>query len=339
MMTYQVRPRAFIVDGEDRPSFPADAELRFHFRPLQPFGMEAGGGRTVVIGSHALAVFDAFTGERSIILDPPLKPLNVTLEQPGRLLRAEGNILSVARRFDNLDQLEEYIWGLYFALPFLLNVSFADPPIIVLIDGKIGSCRFRWDLEEFTMPHRPTTQELQEAAVRRAWEQLPLLGGPTPRRLVAALHYFHVACRLSRREGIPGEFSGEILLNLSKTLEVLFHYEDQGQSMDAARVGLRGLGFSGGEIEREYVPAIALRNWIDAGHVFLSLFTMDQLRQLNVYIDQAEEPFRELLRRVLERAAAGTFEFPAKASAPKKRALNVIDLLRQHSRPQPPPEG
>jgi hypothetical protein len=177
MMTYQVRPRVFQIKGGGQPSFPADAEIRFHFRPLQPFGMEAGGGRTVVMDANSHCLFDVSTGEHSTLLDPPLKPLDVTLEQPGQLLRAEGNIITLARRFDNLDEVHQYIQGLYFALPFLLNVSFADPPVIVLVEGRLGSSEFRWELEGWQIDFRPTNQELQEGAILRAWERLTLLGG------------------------------------------------------------------------------------------------------------------------------------------------------------------
>ena len=52
----------------------------------------------------------------------------------------------------------------------------------------------------------------------------------------------------------------EMILNLSKVLEVLFPPDGAGRTLDAARRGLTALGFSRTEIEGDYIPAMALRN-------------------------------------------------------------------------------
>jgi hypothetical protein len=48
MLTYQVRPRLFRHELDQPLTFPARCEVRFHFGPPQPFGVEAGGGRTLI---------------------------------------------------------------------------------------------------------------------------------------------------------------------------------------------------------------------------------------------------------------------------------------------------
>jgi hypothetical protein len=125
------------------------------------------------------------------------------------------------------------------------------------------------------------------------------------RRLVAALHYFHVAVRLARVATSPGEFLAEALLNYCKVLEVLF-----SDSTETVRLRLKELGYASEEIERDYVPAMILRSKIDVAHVSLALFTPHQLATLHRYADRAEGAFRSLLSRVLERFDAGSLDLP-----------------------------
>lgn len=43
MLTYQVRQRVLKLEGDQTLPFPASGSVQFHFSPLQPFGVEAGG--------------------------------------------------------------------------------------------------------------------------------------------------------------------------------------------------------------------------------------------------------------------------------------------------------
>ena len=147
-----------------------------------------------------------------------------------------------------------------------------------------------------------TTQEQQEQAFISAWEPMGLFAGLARRRLLAALHYFHVAVRLYRSASTLGEFMAEVILNLSKVLEVLFPPGGDGKTRDAARVGLRQLGYADAEIERLFLRAMALRNEIDVGHVSLALLTRRQLSILHGYTEGAERAFREMLDRALSTA-------------------------------------
>ncbi len=153
---------------------------------------------------------------------------------------------------------------------------------------------------------------------------------PGRRRLIAGIHYFHMACRLAREGCTPGEFVAEVLLNLAKTLEVLFPPSGDGRTRDAVRNGLSYLGLSKEQIERDFIPAISLRNEIDVGHVELALFTMDQLKTIHAYAERAEFAFRGMLETLLERVEAGEVQVaPYELSGPDQEAVKVIERLRQ----------
>ena len=332
MLTYQVRPRVFRLEEGTTFVFPADGDIRFVFSPLQPFGMEASGGKTAVQSKPASVLFNANSGAHTIESRPPLEPLEVEYQEATRILRLNGNILTISQRFESLTDVREFIEPVYFALPALLNVEFGDPPIVERVEGSIGGTHFRWELKNWRAEFRITTQEAQEAAVALSWERMGLLSEVARRRLLAALHYFHVAVRLERQGIIAGEFLPEMLLNLSKVLEVLFPPDGDGRTRDAAREGLSRLGYSSEEIEADYIPAMALRNEINVGHVDLALFKPEHLALIHAYVGRAEFAFRELLQRLLRKIQAGETDVVPHHPAPAHGdSIAVIDRLRVHA--------
>lgn len=333
MLTYQIRPRVFRIGKGKTISFPSDAEIRFHFRPLQPFGVEAGGGRTAVRGVAASTQFNRNTGAFTIESKVPLQPLDVTIREPERLVTWKGNVLQVSQRVDSHEILTQIIESLYFAIPILLNVDFADPPIVERVDGTVAGIAFGWELSAFAGNFRTTTQESQEEIAVLAWQRMDVLSTiPGRRSLFAALHYFHVACRLARQGITAGEFLAEAVLNYAKILEVLFKPAGDGNTIDAARSKLAELGFSKAEIEGDYIPAIALRNGIDVGHVHLDLLTPDELKLVHAYVDRAEDRFRVLLDRLFKRIADRSFELaPYERSSKSTDAAKIFKYLRQYA--------
>ena len=332
MLTYQVRPRIYKHSKGSKIIFPNDVELVFYFLPLQPFGKEPSGGRTAVFSVEASVLFNANTGRHWIQSKKPLKPLEVIIEEPIRRIEMNGNELHIQTRFNSLKEMDEVVQSLFFALPILLNIEFADPPFIEKISGTVGDVPFRWELNGWQMEFHITTQELQEQHIASTWERLNVLSDPGNRRVIAALHYFHVASRLCRAGNFSWEFMSEVLLNLSKVIEVLFPPSTgDGKTIEAARTGLKEFGYSETEIERFFIPAIVLRNNIDSAHVDLSIFTKEQLRILHAYTEAAENAFRELLKRLITETQLGNYKL-IQYGEPNRRqeAEKIIERMANH---------
>jgi hypothetical protein len=259
----------------------------------------------------------------------PLSPLDVTIEEPTRTRRLTGTSLSISQQFASLTEMQDIIESIYFVFPTLVNIPFADPPYIERVDGKVGPTSFRWELAEWRMEFRTTTQEQQEERFASAWKRVGVLSEPHRRRLVAGLHYFHVACRLARAGSTAGEFVAEVVLNLAKSLEVLFPPSGDGRTRDAARTGLRTLGFSEKQIECDCIPAMALRNDIDVGHVELGLFKIDQLKTIHAFTERTESAFRERFDRLLSRIESGETDVaPHELGPPRDEAVQLIERLK-----------
>ncbi|MCE9588987.1 MAG: hypothetical protein K8S99_00500 [Planctomycetes bacterium] len=329
MLTYQIRPRIFRLGPGEPPTFPAHCELCFHFRPAQPFGTESGGGLTVVVPSEIGVQFNANSGEITFESKPPLSPLDVTINEPNRTLRLVGTTFSISQEFASRKAVEQVVQSVYFALPALLNIPFADPPYIERVDGKIGSSSFRWELAIWRVQCRATSQLAQEEQFTKAWKRMGVLADSRRRRLVAGLHYFHVACRLAREGCTAGEFVAEVILNLTKTLEVLFPPTGNGHTRDAARIALRALGFSDKQIECDFIPAMALRDEIDVAHVELGLFESDQLQTIHAFTERAEGAFHEMFERLLAGVESNEMDIAShELGPPRNEAIKLIERLR-----------
>jgi hypothetical protein len=343
MLTYQIRRRLFRHDTGAELKCPADCVIRFHFEPTQSFGT-SNAGRTPARAKPARARFDGNTGRHWVESSEPFGPLDVLIEEtypgkdvsdpPDRTIRLQGSTLEIRERFETLSAVEEFVTGIFFGLPALLSVGFNDPQIVIRVDGDIGGSKFRWELRDWKIAFYPRTKDDQERGFVTAWNRLPLVSGLGRRRLLAAIHYFHVAVRLDRAASSIGEFMAETLLNLAKALEALFPHEGDGKTRDAIRSGLRQLGYDDNDIEKLFLPAVALRNELDVGHVSLALFKPEQLETIHAYTEVAEGAFREMLDRFMTALAEGKVVIPEYQDAsPSKQALEAIGRLAKHFGP------
>jgi hypothetical protein len=327
MLTYQVRPRKFLFIGSRVPTFPAECVARFHFLPLQAFGDSPEGGRTAVRGAEAEILFNAHTGEHTIKSSRPFSPVHVDLTVPSGRAHWRGSVFTLEHRFASTKDFQNVIMSIYHHLPSILTAVLADPPVVEKVEGEVDGVPFSWQLMAWRITLRPRTETEQAAVIGTAFDRLQLAATPQRGRLLAALHYFHMARRLAQQGSSPGEFMAEGLLNLAKLLEVLF----PPSTRDAIREGLRGLGYSEGESEAQFLPAVALRNEVDVGHVSLAKLSERDRRVIHAYTDAAEGWFGELLNRLIERIERGEADVaPHEHEEPKKEVRGIIERLRRN---------
>lgn len=210
---------------------------------------------------------------------PPLELLKVTVQWPSAKLELKGDVLHYERRCDNVDDLVGSIQALQYLFPALLNVDFPEPPHIVSISGQVDGVSFRWIHRHVEFPFTPVSTDLLEQCVGSTVARLEIVQETSQRRLMASLHYFHVAARLLPVGASIWEFMPECILNLCKALEVLF-----GNSRDEIRTHLVQLGYSAEEIEGAFIPLLLLRNHFDVGHPRLAVLNSAQLKVLYSYL-------------------------------------------------------
>ena len=300
MLTYQVRQRVFRVQQPPL-QFPNAAEVTFTFHPDVAFGNAGADGRTWKQSTPGSVIFNANTGQFKIDPKGSLNELDVSIEHSNIGFRLAANRLTITTHCVSNQELTQLVESIYYVLPLVLSLCFRDPLVIDCVQGRVGSNPFRWELTSWQLPILITNQKTQESRVEKAWELLACLSAIDNPRLVGALKYFYAAMRLRSSGHTPWEFMGEMLLNYCKVLEVLFPPSGDGKTRDAVRLGLNQLGYRGEYIEGLFLPVMLLRSKIDVGHVFLGMFTRQELTTLHQYTETVERSWLEMLVKVLER--------------------------------------
>jgi hypothetical protein len=294
------------IEG-DQATFPAEVVVDFALSPPTPFGGSVEPSMTLQKGVGARVWWDTNVGRAWVEMEQPLEPVDVSGALKDLDLRIVGSVVSVSASVETLKDLAILVELVYYGLPLVLNLEFIDSPGFVRVTGTINGKAFQWGLEQAEGPIAVTTHEHQEALLGKSIERFDFVRALGHRRVVAALQYFRLSCRLQNAVSVPFEFTGERILNMAKTLEALFP-GPEGETMDSVRAGLRSLGYPDDEIEAHFVPAIALRNKVDVGHALLSLLTQEDLQTLHEYTDRSTEQFRELLSRIVDEIAKGDLE-------------------------------
>jgi hypothetical protein len=335
MLTYQLHTRILKIEGGNGFTFPNAVSLFLKLGPGTAFGADNVPSRTIVKARAASLTINANTGRWLGQSSPPLEPLVVTVESSGSKLVLNGDELRYDFECTDANELESTLTALKWVFPALLNLEFGDPPVVIYARGLVGDIAFRWEHkpEEWRINMRTVSPEKLEQHVTDSFSKLSLFNGFTNRRLAAALHYFHVAVRLTVCGDSPWEFMSEAILNFAKTLEILFVASES--SSDDIRRELRKIGYNEAEIEGDFVPLLILRSHLDVAHPRVAIFESGDLRVLYRYAAQAEERVRDVLRRVLLKVADKSYSIPQhdnlKLDAEDRKGMDQL-VLQMKSR-------
>jgi len=337
MLTYRLQKRHFKT--ERPPTFPNDVRVVLFLGPPTPFGEGVGGGRTATRAVKATSLWNANTDRVTITSETAFDRVNIHLPYPDHamLVDVQGASATIHAKCETVEDLAGLVDYVYHVFPATLNVNFYDAPVVHHVGGTIGDVEYTWTIVRTASNIKLTTTADQEQYITDAWHSMTtLFAGGQHRRLVAALHYFHVACRLFDVGPSPWEFMGEVILNLAKVLQALF-----GQNREDVRAGLRSLGYSD-EATDEFIIVMELRDTLDSGHVLLSVMDETQASNLYTFLYGRELRFRELLSRALERTKQGTFKVDERPDltldARVRKLFARIAKTNQAAPPRPPSE-
>lgn len=331
MLTYLLHERVFKAEESKQLEFPNTLVVTAKLSPPVIFGVGNDYSRLVVHESKAHMIWNANTGRIQSKSEKPLSPLDVTVEGNDTKFVLQGDVLTYTLTCGSLDQLLGCLNGLQFVFPAFLNLKFPDPPTVEYIKGKLGDVEFRWEHKDIIHTFTPQTSEILEEHVAEFINTLPLISGTRNRRLVAAIYYFYTSSRLLVSGHSQWEFMAECILNLCKTLEILF-----GREMDSIRKGLSKLGYKSEEIEGDFIPLVILRNVMDVAHPRIAVFQQDSLSTLYVYLSNTESRFRNLLEKAISAINEGKLILPQDEvleldASEKKKLEKLMATLRERN--------
>ncbi len=98
---------------------------------------------------------------------------------------------------------------------------------------------------------------------------------------------------------------------------------------DAVRKGLENLGYSKTEIERDFLPVMALRDNMDSGHIRLFKISKEKFQILYGYTDGVNNAFKTMLKRLISRIQEGHYTPVSYAVShqKKKDADKIIEKI------------
>lgn len=211
-----------------------------HLGPPQAFGAAAGPVSLMCIPDYLVGtLINGNSGLYQYIHNSKLQPLEMRIESesPPRIeFGIAGDRLHCEFECNSLDDLESMIFSIVFFYVPLLNLESLDPPVVICVSGSAGRTEFRWEHLRHMLPMNTTTEESLINHMSNSYKNLDLVGRECNRRLAVALSYFYVAARLLVVGQSRWEFMAECVLNLSKTLEILF-----GGTRDKTRTHLAAL--------------------------------------------------------------------------------------------------
>jgi hypothetical protein len=285
-------------------SFPNKVSIAMEFSPNPVLGDQVP-GLTCAVGSNARLTWDANTGRSLAESDPPLPTTKTVANVDGVNVRINGRSLRATFHCASRGQLLGVLGALHFVAPVSLGLEFADPFTTAVTSGRVGNTKFVWQVERTSVNTEAVHGSERNSRCAQAIERLPVLCDPRNRRLLAAITYFQRAIRLLSAGVGPTEFAGEAVVNLAKTLEVLF---PGPQSRDAVRRGLERVGYEKNFIEQKFIPALLLRSHLDAAHVRMATLKADERRKLQTYVEAVAVDFRALIARSIQAVADGELQ-------------------------------
>jgi hypothetical protein len=249
MLTYQKHKRILMRSVAAPLRFPNEGKVNFTLAPAGPFGAGELSGRLALKDVPLSMAPQVNIGRYAHTTPQYMDPISISSIADDASIQVEGNVISVSRTFRSGDELLDLIESVNFGLPAAMNLQFVDAPVVVAVTGNVGGIEFTWAYTNYPVTLDITTKEIQEQHFLESRERLRLLLPAGNRRLFAALNYFHIACRLALAGTTPWEFTAEIVMNLSKVLEVLFPAAPN-KTIEAARTGLQNLGYTSNDIEK-----------------------------------------------------------------------------------------
>lgn len=306
MLIYRLQERTFDIPQGTQLEFPNDVIVDLKVYPDVPFGGVIGPSRNVVTDAEMHLKVNLSTGRTMAqrANKPLFDTINLALDVADTHFEINGNQVRVKSKCTSLQDLQDLISALFYAFPAVLNIYFPDPPTIIHATGQVGDIPFKWLYKpsQLITSTIVTSKKNQETLVSESLRNVALFSNISNRRLIGALHYFHVACRLLAAGSNQFEFLSEAILNFSRCLQSLF-----GDRRDSVRKELRKLNYSDVEIETKFISALILRNEFDVAHVSLSILSKEQLKTLHDYSKIAEGSIRELLKSVIEKIKNGEY--------------------------------
>lgn len=294
--------RQLVGDGASAlVAWPAAVELRFRLKPADLFGMpDPSVPRSTISGETKFSI-DGETGKLTVLETGELPPYRLDGTFNDGSLTIVGNEAVLQANAVDEVHLESLLSWTSILLTQFLTVQIGAFIDIHSVRGTIAGRRVSalYPADSYSILLASVDAELRDERIRRAL-QAPSFNNPSYSRFVASTRYFHHALRLiapMEVNYVPYSAHSEVLLNLAKSIEILF----SAPSRDALRARLRALEYTEEQIETQIIPILVVRNEIDVGHPTSGHATPEEVATLRRFVDRSLKNVAAILQNVWQR--------------------------------------
>ena len=144
-------------------------------------------------------------------------------------------------------------------------------------------------------------------------------------RLVMAIYYYRHAKRLAALEPDRQSMAAEVILNLSKAIEIVF-----SANRDMLRKQARELGFESQFVERWIVPILLIRNELDVAHVTSTPLSSFQHQAILDFLDRASVHVHTMLEKLAELQRSGKLHLKPLADSLDRDKEALLKRIREY---------
>lgn len=305
----------------DQPTFPAQLVARVQFGPEDAFGVEGHLPRTTAKRAMpARVIWNANEGV-SCWEGELIDVLKTSLSIGGFHSEWTGNNLMFTVATSSLDEASTILLSASQILPAILSFRLRTFVWIKEFTIEIDKSKFRLETESLRYGITIATTEHNQEQINEALRDWLALKEHSL-RIIMAMYYFRHAERLATIEPDRQSMTAEVLLNLTKALEIIF-------SSDRERLRLKAKewGFDHDFIEQRIIPLFLIRNALDVAHVASAPLSREQHQSLLDFTSRAISHVHSLLSQVAQLTFHGQIQLDPVSDALDKEKAKLLEAI------------
>ena len=325
MSLHLLQHRHLTLEEGEFPSYPADVIIKLALGPEDLFGAEGADPRTTFpIGESISLRFNANIGISKTISDNLIEALDLSLDLGKFHLRVEENCINIRFKASSSKEAMEVLASANHCIPAYLSLNLGAYIWIKSYLVKIGGSEFSYLLKEAHNSFIATNKIQISRKASNAFEDWLEMKGKYDRVLISCLYFRH-AHRLYKTQPNNHTFIAEILLNLTKSLEMIF-----SDNRDHIRKKAREWGFDDKLVEERIIPLFLIRNEIDVAHVATGFLENDEKNLLLKFMEEALESTAKVLKQLIELIKTDKIELDNVSVNIRKGKRQLLDNISKY---------
>jgi len=324
MSLHLLKHRVLDFNNVDPPDLPDKIHLEILLAPEDAFGEEGTSNRTTLkVGEKAKLRGNLNDGSNEVegsLIDL----IELTIHKQSFNFKFTGRKLEIFFECSSYEQLYLNLASINHCIPTYLSLYLSNYIWIKSFHVCIGNKNnvFIYRLKDTYSNFYASTKESSTENIEKAISNWLETGGRYDRILCASLYWRQAQNFIYSNHDIA-KFSSEILLNLSKSIEVIFT-----SNRDNIRSISKEMGLSDNLVEEQLIPINLVRNQLDIAHVTTGILDHEERNMLIDFLRASNKNVKNLLQEIIGKYLGGEVklrDINEKLEKDKKELLEIVN--------------